>query len=81
MMRRRSYWIFSAALAIVWIVLLVVNGIDKGFSSSEWDNVALVACGFWIGWVACTIARFVYPPAQRWQQSGGGTATPPAPTG
>jgi len=28
----------------------------------------LIFGGFSIGWVATTIARYVYPPARRWQE-------------
>jgi hypothetical protein len=62
----RSYWVWSAGLAVVWGLLLVVNGVVNGLGSTSWHNVAMVAGGFWIGWIACTIARFVYPPPRRW---------------
>ena len=64
MFRRRSYWIYSAGLAIVWAILLIVLFATKPTVA---PNVLLVFYGFCIGWVSTTIARFVYPPAKRWR--------------
>jgi hypothetical protein len=64
--RFRNYWIFSAAIAIVWAVALTLHAIIGGGSTMR--DTLLIFGGFAIGWVATTIARYVYPPAQRWQE-------------
>jgi hypothetical protein len=57
----RSYWVFSAATAIVWAVALVVSW-RTGAIGRIWP----VAGGWWLAWIALTIAREVYPPPRRW---------------
>ena len=65
MNRFRNYWIYSAGLAIAWVIVLLlaltVGGTDKA------QTPLLVFLGFCIGWVSTTIARYVYPPPKRWE--------------
>jgi hypothetical protein len=68
--RFRSYWIFSAAITIVWVVVIILRTRMGG--ASTFRDMLLVFGGFAIGWVATTIARYVYPPARRWQKYYGG---------
>ena len=71
MSRFRNYWIYSAGLAVVWAIVLVLVYSLRGPAV---DHVyLLVFGGFCIGWISTTIARFVYPPPKRWvaaQQAG-----------
>jgi hypothetical protein len=64
--RFRNYWIFSAALAIVWAIVIILRTIMGGESTLR--DTFLIFGGFAIGWVATTIARYIYPPAKLWQQ-------------
>jgi hypothetical protein len=64
--RFRNYWIFSAALAVVWAIVIVLRTVIGGESTLR--DTFLIFGGFAIGWVATTIARYVYPPAARWQE-------------
>ncbi|GAC1319904.1 MAG: hypothetical protein NVSMB22_03640 [Chloroflexota bacterium] len=65
MVRYRNYWTYSVSLAIVWIIVLAltqaVGGAEKAHATR------LVFLGFWIGWVSTTLARYVYPPPERWR--------------
>ncbi len=60
----RNYWIYSAGLAIVWAVVLLLALTIGGRESAQ--TILLVFLGFCIGWVSTTIARYVYPPPKRW---------------
>jgi len=63
--RFRTYTTYSVACAIVWLVILgLVLAIDP---TSTFRTFALVGLGWWIAWVSGTIARFVYPPPERWR--------------
>ena len=64
MFQSKNYWGYSAGLAIVWGVrlLLALAVGDK----QHVRTVLLVFFGFCIGWVSTTIARYVYPPPKRW---------------
>jgi hypothetical protein len=63
MVKWRSFWAYSAGLALVWAIVFVIVFTAK---AAEAPTVLLVFAGFCIGWVSTTIARYVYPPAQRW---------------
>ena len=65
MLRFRNYWIYSAGLAIVWAVVLILALTIRG--SERAQPFLLVFYGFCIGWVSTTIARYVYPPPKRWE--------------
>jgi hypothetical protein len=65
MNRFRNYWIYSAALAIVWVIVLLLALIVG--STERAQTTLLVFLGFCIGWVSTTIARYVYPPPKRWE--------------
>lgn len=65
MSRLRNYWIYSAGLAIAWVVVFVVVLATHGTDAAR--AVLPVFLGFCIGWVSTTIARYVYPPAKRWR--------------
>jgi hypothetical protein len=64
MLRFRNYWIYSAGLAIVWAVVLILALAAGGTQRAQ--IYLLVFSGFCIGWVSTTIARYVYPPPKRW---------------
>ena len=64
MLRFRNFWIYSAGLAIVWAVVLILTLAIRGKESTQ--PVLLVFLGYCIGWVSTTIARYVYPPPKRW---------------
>ncbi len=65
MLRTRNYWRYSVGLAIAWAVVLVLTLIIRG--SEGVQTTMLVFFGFCIGWVSTTIARYVYPPPDRWR--------------
>jgi len=65
MLRFRNYWIYSAGLAIVWAVVLILARTIRGSESAQ--TYLLVFYGFCIGWVSTTIARYIYPPPKRWE--------------
>ena len=65
--RFRNYWIYSAGLAVVWAIVIILVFSLKGPSGGS--TILLVFAGFVIGWVSTTIARYVYPPARRWRQA------------
>jgi len=62
--RKRSYWIYSAGLAVTWAVLLVVVVATRGVHHAR--PLFYVFGGFCICWVSGTIARYTYPPPARW---------------
>jgi hypothetical protein len=64
MLRFRNYWIYSAGLAIVWAVILILALAVGGTQRAQ--ILLLVFFGFCIGWLSTTIARYVYPPPKRW---------------
>jgi xanthine/uracil permease len=64
MLRYRNYWIYSTGLAIAWAVVLLLALMIRGREGAQ--PILLVFFGFVIGWVSTTIARYVYPPPQRW---------------
>lgn len=57
--RRGSYWTYSIACAVVWAVILITVSLT---GNPKRDTIVLVACGWGIGWLSATIARYVYPP-------------------
>jgi hypothetical protein len=62
--RYRSYAAYSVGVVVVWAVILVVIATTRPGSISTF----LLLFGGWaIGWVSGTIARYVYPPPQRWR--------------
>jgi len=64
--RFRNYWIFSAGLAIVWAIVIILRTIIGGGNTLR--DTFLIFGGFAIAWLATTIARYVYPPAKRWRE-------------
>lgn len=62
---RRSFWIYSLGLAVVWAVVLTSVFLVKGEPTGQ--KFLLVFGGFCIGWISTTIARYIYPPAKRWK--------------
>jgi hypothetical protein len=71
-LRHRSYTVYSIGVGVVWAVLLVLVSIFA--SAATRHTILLVFGGFAIGWVSATIARYVYPPPKKYQQSAGGPA-------
>ena len=65
MLRFRNYWTYSAGLAIAWAVVLLLTRTIRGSEGAQ--TTLLVFAGFCIGWVSTTIARYVYPPPNRWR--------------
>ena len=66
-MKTRSYWRYSAALAIVWALNLGLSSVVD--SADRHRSRRLVFYGFALGWVSTTIARYVYPPPKKWLQA------------
>jgi hypothetical protein len=64
MLRFRTYWFYSAGLAIVWAMILLTLALQ---GSERLQTILLVFGGYCIGWVSTTIARYVYPPPKRWE--------------
>jgi len=64
MLQFRNYWVYSAAIAIVWAIALLLALAVGGTQRAQ--TLLLVFSGFCIGWVSTTIARYVYPPPKRW---------------
>jgi len=60
--RFRNYWVYSVGIGVV----LVVRAIVASVKSYDLHTFLLVFAGFAIGWVSGTIARYVYPPPQKW---------------
>jgi hypothetical protein len=63
---RRSYWIYSIGLAVVWAIVLVIAFSLKGAAAVPF---LYVFGGFVIAWISGTIARYVYPPPPKWHPS------------
>lgn len=63
---RRNYWVYSAGLLVVWLVVL---GLIAMLRPVREPVMLLVFGGYAIGWVSTTIARYVYPPPTRWTSS------------
>jgi hypothetical protein len=61
----RSYWVYSVGLALVWAVIL--GAVAVGNRGSQLHTFLLVFGGFAIAWASGTIARYVYPPPQKWK--------------
>ena len=64
-MNRRSYWMYSAACALVWALILFVAWIVH---ADRFHTLKLVCLGFAIAWLSGTIARYMYPPPRRWRR-------------
>jgi hypothetical protein len=64
MLRARNFWTYSASLAITWAIVLILVRLIRGSASMQ--TFLLVFGGYCIGWLATTIARYVYPPPKRW---------------
>lgn len=64
MAKHRSYWTYSIGCLAVWVVLLTVST-AKGRNDTR-HHAFLVFGGWALCWVSTTIARFVYPPPNRW---------------
>ncbi len=60
----RNYWVYSVGLAVVWAIVLILAFIIRGAVGAQ--PFLLVFGGFAIAWVSETIARYVYPPPDRW---------------
>lgn len=58
--RTRTYTAYRIGVGIAGAILLVVASLLA--PAGKRKNVFLVFCGFGIGWVSATIARYVYPP-------------------
>jgi Flp pilus assembly protein TadB len=61
--RFRNYWVYSVGIGVV---LMIVLAIVASVKSYDLHTFLLVVAGFAIGWVSGTIARYVYPPPQKW---------------
>jgi hypothetical protein len=67
MRRPRSYWTYSAGLAVAWAVALALTLAIRGRDDAQ--RALLTFFGFCIGWVSTTIARYVYPPPKLWMSN------------
>lgn len=65
MVRFRNYGVYSASLAVIWAVVLILALLIRGSEGAQ--IYLLVFGGFCLGWVSTTIARYVYPPPERWK--------------
>jgi hypothetical protein len=65
--RLNTYTAYSIACAIVWIVLIAI-GVAVGKTSTQ-HTILFVILGWAIGWTSATIARYVYPPPKKYQNS------------
>jgi hypothetical protein len=68
MVRLRNYWIYSTGLAIAWTIVLFLTRVVGGTERAH--TTQLIFRGFCIGWLSATIARYVYPPPNRWRSAG-----------
>ena len=59
-----SYWGYSLASFLVWGVILIISWAQGNAAITH--SLLLVFLGWAIVWVSTTIARFVYPPPERW---------------
>jgi hypothetical protein len=59
----KSYWKYSAGLAVAWVIVLVLAFTLRGANALP---ILYVFGGFVIAWVSGTIARQVYPPPAKW---------------
>ena len=66
MLKRRNYWVYSVGSFLVWGLLLALAAFEA--KTGEFHNILLVFAGWTLCWVSATIARFVYPPPDRWRQ-------------
>lgn len=64
MLQKRNYWTYSAGLAVAWAITLTLAVITRG--SKKARPYFYVFYGFFIGWVSTTIARYIYPPPEKW---------------
>lgn len=64
MFRYRNFWVYSAGLAVAWVIVFILVTALRG--SGALPLLWLVFGGFCIGWVSTTIARYVYPPPAKW---------------
>jgi hypothetical protein len=62
--RVRNYWVYSAGLAVAWLLVLLLTALIGG--GARVRTVGLLFLGFALGWVSTTIARSVYPPPAKW---------------
>ena len=69
MTKYRNYWVFSIGCFAVWAVILGV--VAARGKHDETRTVLLVFGGWVIAWISGTIARFVYPPPDRWRPATG----------
>jgi hypothetical protein len=66
-MRYRNYWVYSIGIFVVLAVVAIVVALTK---PDNLHTFLLVVFGWAIGWVSGTIARYVYPPPQKWHAQG-----------
>ena len=67
--RMRTYTVYSIGVGIVWAVILVVVSLFS--PAGKRHNIFLVFGRFVIGWVSATIARYAYPPPEKYRQDTG----------
>ena len=53
----------------MWAIILVL-ALSRDASGRR-NNILLVFCGYAIGWISLTIARYVYPPPKKYRQDVG----------
>jgi hypothetical protein len=67
--RRGTYTTYSIGVGIVWAVILVLTWLLA--SPGKAHTIFVVFGGFAIGWVSATIARYVYPPPEKYRRDAG----------
>jgi hypothetical protein len=55
---KRSYWVYSVAVFVVWGIIFLVHWLAN--SPPHPKTLALVFLGYFIGWLGATIARRIY---------------------
>ena len=62
--RLRTYTTYSIATAVAWTIVIVVAG---GLDPAKATVVRRTFMGFALGWLAATIARYLYPPPRKYR--------------
>jgi hypothetical protein len=54
---RQSWWVYSAALFFAWGIVLLLAKLMNG--GSNFESLALVGLGYFLGWLSATIKHFL----------------------
>jgi hypothetical protein len=64
--RLRTYTAYSIGCFLVWGIVLAVSAIVGG--TDRLHTILLIFAGWVICWISATIARYVYPPPNKWRR-------------